>query len=164
MDPRQTRGFLNNNPGNMDRGEPPWNGEVRDPVRCANEVQRSELVHGRFCVFVDAPHGMGTTTINGVNDAGDLVGFYTDSAGNTDGMLATAQRKVTVHLNLSAMPAGSVLVSSPGGGVKQHEVRMRAADVDAQSIFVAHRLDIHPSTCPGNTPHWRTMPGIGSRS
>ena len=30
MDPRQTRGFLNNNPGNMDRGEPPWNGEVRD--------------------------------------------------------------------------------------------------------------------------------------
>ena len=37
---------------------------------------------------VDDPHGVGTTTINGVNDAGDLVGFYTDSAGNTDGMLA----------------------------------------------------------------------------
>jgi hypothetical protein len=37
---------------------------------------------------VDDPHGQGTTTINGVNDAGDLVGFYTDSAGNTDGMLA----------------------------------------------------------------------------
>ena len=58
MDPRQTRGFLNNNPGNMDRGEPPWNGEIRDPARCANELQRSELVHGRFCVFVDAPHGI----------------------------------------------------------------------------------------------------------
>jgi hypothetical protein len=40
---------------------------------------------------VDDPHGMGTTTINGVNDAGDLVGFYVDSAGNTDGMLATPQ-------------------------------------------------------------------------
>src|SRR5579859_8049403 len=37
---------------------------------------------------VDDPHGLGATTINGVNDAGDLVGFYTDSAGNTDGMLA----------------------------------------------------------------------------
>jgi hypothetical protein len=37
---------------------------------------------------VDDPHGVGTTTINGVNDAGDLVGFYVDSAGNTDGMLA----------------------------------------------------------------------------
>jgi hypothetical protein len=37
---------------------------------------------------VDDPHGIGSTTINGVNDAGYLVGFYTDSAGNTDGMLA----------------------------------------------------------------------------
>ena len=41
---------------------------------------------------VDDPHGMGTTTINGVNDAGDLVGFYVDSAGNTDGLLATPHR------------------------------------------------------------------------
>jgi len=58
MDSKQTRGFLNCNPGNMDRGEPPWNGEIRDLMRCANDVQRSELTHGRFCVFVDAPHGI----------------------------------------------------------------------------------------------------------
>jgi hypothetical protein len=38
---------------------------------------------------VDDPHGIGTTTINGVNDHGQLVGFYVDSAGNTDGLLAT---------------------------------------------------------------------------
>jgi hypothetical protein len=38
---------------------------------------------------VDDPHGIGTTTINGVNDKGDLVGFYTDAIGNTDGLLAT---------------------------------------------------------------------------
>lgn len=38
---------------------------------------------------VDDPHGIGTTTINGVNDHGQLVGFYVDSAGNTDGFLAT---------------------------------------------------------------------------
>ena len=35
-------------------------------------------------------HGMGTTTINGVNDKGDPVGFYVDANGNTDGFLATA--------------------------------------------------------------------------
>lgn len=40
---------------------------------------------------VDDPNGVGTTTINGVNDRGQLVGFYTDSAGNTDGLLATPQ-------------------------------------------------------------------------
>ena len=38
------------------------------------------------------PLGLGTTTINGVNDAGDLVGFYTDAAGNTDGLLWAASR------------------------------------------------------------------------
>ena len=37
---------------------------------------------------MDDPHGIGTTTINGVNNAGDRVGFYVDSAGNTDGMIA----------------------------------------------------------------------------
>ncbi len=38
---------------------------------------------------IDDPNGVGSTLVNGLNDAGDLVGFYTDSAGNTDGMLAT---------------------------------------------------------------------------
>ena len=37
---------------------------------------------------VDDPDGVGTTTINGVNNVADLVGFYVDSNGNTDGMLA----------------------------------------------------------------------------
>jgi len=43
---------------------------------------------GHGFTTVDDPHGVGTTTINGVNDAGDLVGFYVDAAGNTDGFLA----------------------------------------------------------------------------
>jgi hypothetical protein len=38
---------------------------------------------------VDDPNGIGATTVNGVNDHGRLVGFYTDSSGNTDGFLAT---------------------------------------------------------------------------
>jgi hypothetical protein len=34
------------------------------------------------------PHGPSQTFVNGVNSAGDLVGFYVDSKGNTDGFLA----------------------------------------------------------------------------
>lgn len=36
---------------------------------------------------IDAPNGVGTTTINGLNDNADLVGFYVDGNGNTDGLL-----------------------------------------------------------------------------
>ncbi|HEX3921647.1 MAG TPA: hypothetical protein VHY31_05140 [Streptosporangiaceae bacterium] len=38
---------------------------------------------------VDDPAGPGNTTINGVNNVGNLVGFYTDRAGHTNGLLAT---------------------------------------------------------------------------
>jgi len=41
---------------------------------------------------LDDPHGLGTTTINGVNDHGQVVGFYVDANGNTDGFVATPQR------------------------------------------------------------------------
>jgi hypothetical protein len=37
---------------------------------------------------VSDPNGKGSTIVNGVNNAGDLVGFYTDRNGNTNGMLA----------------------------------------------------------------------------
>ncbi len=38
---------------------------------------------------VDDPNGVGTTTVNAVNDKGDLVGTYVDSTGNVHGFLAT---------------------------------------------------------------------------
>ncbi|HEY4453736.1 MAG TPA: CHRD domain-containing protein [Pseudonocardiaceae bacterium] len=67
---------------------------------------------------VDDPNGMGTTTVNGVNDAGVLVGFYADAAGNTHGMLAKpghgsggSGAPTTERLNLSAMPNGTVTVT-----------------------------------------------------
>jgi hypothetical protein len=41
---------------------------------------------------VDDPHGAGTTTINGVDTAGVLVGFYVGSGGNTNGFLAVPAR------------------------------------------------------------------------
>ena len=37
---------------------------------------------------IDAPNGVGTTTVNGINDDADLVGFYVDGNGNTDGFFA----------------------------------------------------------------------------
>lgn len=58
----------------------------------------SAVMHGftwtpqRGFSTVDDPHGVGTTTINGVNDFGQLVGFYVDANGNTDGFLASPQR------------------------------------------------------------------------
>jgi hypothetical protein len=41
---------------------------------------------------VDVPNATGGTTINGINDRGDLVGFYVDASGNTRGLLATPNR------------------------------------------------------------------------
>jgi hypothetical protein len=38
---------------------------------------------------IDDPNGLGSTVVNGASNTGKLVGFYTDAAGNTDGMLAT---------------------------------------------------------------------------
>ena len=45
-------------------------------------VRTTGAFHG-----VDDPNGVGTTLINGVNDNGVIVGFYTDSKGNTDGFV-----------------------------------------------------------------------------
>jgi len=36
---------------------------------------------------VNDPNGIGSTTINGLNDRGTIVGFYTDAEGNTDGFV-----------------------------------------------------------------------------
>jgi hypothetical protein len=44
---------------------------------------------GRGVRVVNAPLGRGATTLNGINNVGDLVGFYTDARGNTDGLLVS---------------------------------------------------------------------------
>jgi hypothetical protein len=45
-------------------------------------------IGGSLTTNVDDPNGIGTTTLNGINNEGDIVGFYVDSKGNTDGILA----------------------------------------------------------------------------
>jgi hypothetical protein len=37
---------------------------------------------------VNDPYGVDTTVVNGINNQGQIVGFYVDSLGNTDGLLA----------------------------------------------------------------------------
>lgn len=59
MDPRASRGFLNNNPGNVDRSADVWQGEIRDPADPRlTDFQRNELVKGRFAVFADPRPGI----------------------------------------------------------------------------------------------------------
>lgn len=60
ISPRETRGFLNNNPGNMDRmAGDKWQGEIRDPHDTRlTDFQRNELIAGRFSVFVSAEYGV----------------------------------------------------------------------------------------------------------
>jgi hypothetical protein len=43
---------------------------------------------GRGFRTVNDPNGVGSTVVTGVNSSGELVGFYIDGQGNTDGMLA----------------------------------------------------------------------------
>jgi nitrite reductase/ring-hydroxylating ferredoxin subunit len=54
-------------------------------------VTHGLIYDARTGVFtnVDAPNSAGFTLFNGLNDKGDIVGFYTDAAGNTHGLLAT---------------------------------------------------------------------------
>jgi hypothetical protein len=41
---------------------------------------------------INDPNGVGATTLNGINDRGQLVGFYTDQGGNTIGLVARPQQ------------------------------------------------------------------------
>jgi hypothetical protein len=63
---------------------------------------------------VNDPHGRGATTLNGINDAGALVGFYTDAKGNTDGLLVAHghfRAPLAPPLTTTPMPAASPTVT-----------------------------------------------------
>jgi hypothetical protein len=60
------------------------------------DVDTAGAMHGIICDVVtgateqlDDPNGIGTTTFNGINDRGQIVGFYVNGANNTIGLLAT---------------------------------------------------------------------------
>jgi hypothetical protein len=53
----------------------------------ASGLNHGFIFNDRHFRSVDDPEGVGTTTINGVNDRGQIVGFYADTSGNTDGFV-----------------------------------------------------------------------------
>jgi hypothetical protein len=63
-------------------------GEVVGAYTIGNRTFGYTWQAGRGFRTVNDPGGVGSTIINGVNNSGELVGFYTDAHGNTDGMLA----------------------------------------------------------------------------
>ena len=93
-----------------------WSATYTDGTGSSATMHGFTWTPGGGFASVDDPQGQGTTTINGVNDAGDLVGFYVDATGNTDGFLATPVRRQVVHLNLMSMPQGTVSISTMSGG------------------------------------------------
>jgi hypothetical protein len=69
---------------------------VFTPASNANALEGFTWTPRHGFTIVNDPNGVNngnlTTTINGVNDFGQVVGFYVDASGNTDGFLATPHR------------------------------------------------------------------------
>ena len=55
------------------------------------------------CQAFDDPNGIGTTTFNGVNDHGQIVGFYVNGEGNTIGLLANVPEPGSLLLLASGL-------------------------------------------------------------
>ena len=64
-------------------------GEVVGDYQAGAGTRGFTWTSARGFAIVDGPGGAVSTAITGVNDAGDLVGYYTDRAGHTDGLVAT---------------------------------------------------------------------------
>jgi hypothetical protein len=75
---------------------------------------------GKFTTL-DDPNAVGSTVFNGINNKGDIVGFYSDAAGNTHGLLAVpaddAVAKLGQHMASAFMTTsdghGGTLVTDP---------------------------------------------------
>jgi hypothetical protein len=74
------------------------------------DIDAQMMMHGIVCSVapltcqqVDDPNGIGTTTFNGVNDRGQIVGFYVNGADNTIGLVANP---VSEPASLALIAAG----------------------------------------------------------
>jgi hypothetical protein len=95
-------------------------------------------------VTVDDPKGKGATLVNGVNSAGDLVGFYTDKKGNTDGFLAIPTKPEVMALTLQSMPSGKITLKTASNGNT-----VISANVIGLTPGSAHSVEL---TTPNSTP------------
>ncbi len=85
------------------------------------------VARATFTTVTD-PNGVGGTVVNGINDAGDLVGFYTNSTGYTIGMLATpaAPKVANTGATAHSFDAWSLLAPDAGmHGSLQYEASWR---------------------------------------
>src|SRR5215471_14875022 len=89
-------------PRSMQRA--PWT-----PTSWASTFDAQMMMHGIICIVtltcqqVDDPNGIGTTTFNGVNDRGQIVGFEVNGGDNTIGLLANPVSEPT---SLALLAAG----------------------------------------------------------
>ena len=74
--------------------------------------------------------GVFATTFNGVNDLGDIVGFYVNKAGNTIGLLATPVGPSVADTGATAQSfdAWSLLASDAGMPSGFHQETARVND------------------------------------
>jgi hypothetical protein len=93
---RKVAGFYTNAAGNFLTAFSFWDSTITArlwaststwPARCIALVCS---VTALTCTQFDDPAGIGTTTFNGLNDLGQVVGFYVNGDGNTIGLLANA--------------------------------------------------------------------------
>ena len=67
--------------------------------------------------LLDDPDAAGSTVFNGINEQGDIVGYYTDASGNTNGLLMTpsaATNRPAGGARLFGQHMASALVASTG--------------------------------------------------
>ena len=64
---------------------------------------------GKFKFYSD-PNGVGTTNFNGINDNGDIVGFYTNSAGGSRSACSPTPRWGRASLRLGPRPSRSTRI------------------------------------------------------
>ncbi len=89
-----------------------------------------------FTIVTD-PNGVGSTVVNGINDAGDLVGFYTNSTGYTIGMLATPPAPSHANTGATAQSFDAYSLLTPDTGMPSSLHQETARVNDGLSIAVA---------------------------
>lgn len=104
MDPRKTRGYLNNNPTNLDRSPANnWQGEIKDAADPRlTDFQKRELTSGRFAVFQSAEWGIRAAVKNlqsyhrsGFNTPGKAIGRWAPPNENDTAAYLARVEKIT---------------------------------------------------------------------
>ncbi len=104
----------------------PWGindaGVIAGSLSNNNTTYEGYVLNGSPFTYINAP-GATSTTVTGINDSGDLVGFYEDSAGKSHGFIATPNASVPEPASLFL--AVIAILPSSGLWLKHREKQMR---------------------------------------